>query len=124
MSLTDLLPESATADIVDAIASGGMLSLDPGRPLPIRSDVTASRYVTGAAFSPAGDVLAVRTYAEIYRFRWPVGDTPEQIGEACFLGDAEPQGEAIGFRGDAEDWLVLTSESHIEQAGYLRAVRC
>lgn len=119
-----LLFEIPAADIIDAIASGGMLSLGPGRPLSIWPDVTASRYVTGAALSPGGDVLAVRTYAEIYRFLWPIGDTPEQIGEACFLGDAEPQGEAIGFRGDAEDWLVLTSESHIKQAGFLRAVRC
>ncbi len=116
--------EIPAADIVDTIGSGEMLSLGVGRPLPIHPDVVASRYVTGAALSPRGDVLAVRTYAEIYRFRWPIGDTPEQLAEPCFLGDAEPQGEAIGFRGDAADWLVLTSESHIGQAGYLRAVLC
>ena len=46
------------------------------------------------------------------------------MAEACFLGTGEPQGEAIAFRPEADDWLVLTSESHSDKAGFLQAVRC
>ena len=112
------------ADIAASIAGGPMLTLGPGRQLPIGPDPRAGRIATGAALSPAGDILAVRTYSEIYRFRWPMGDTPDQVAEACFLGTGEPQGEAIAFRSDGDDWLVLTSESHSDQAGFLQAVRC
>jgi hypothetical protein len=118
------LYEIPAVDIAAAIGRAVVLTLGPGRQLPIGPDPRAGRIVTGAALSPAGDVLAVRTYSEIYRFRWPMGDEPEQVAEACFLGTGEPQGEAIAFRPEADDWLVLTSESHSDQAGFLQAVRC
>ena len=111
-------------DIVSAIGTGGVLTLGASRQLPIGPDPRAGRLATGAALSAAGDVLAVRTYSEIYRFRWPMADAPEQVAEACFLGTDEPQGEAIAFRADTDDWLVLTSESHSDKAGFLQAVRC
>ncbi len=111
-------------DIAAAIGGGGILTLGASRQLPIGPDPLAGRIVTGAALSPAGDVLAVRTYSEIYRFRWPIGDTPEQVAEACYLGTDEPQGESIAFRADADDWFVLTSESHVGEPGFLQAVRC
>ena len=53
-----------------------------------------------------------------------MAEAPEQVAEACFLGTDEPQGEAIAFRADTDDWLVLTSESHSDKAGFLQAVRC
>ena len=89
--------------------------LAAGRRLPIQ-------LATGAALNPAGDVLAARTYSEIYFFRWPIADQPEQVAEACFLGDAEPQGEAIAFQDDGR--LVLSSESTTKRTGHLQVVRC
>ncbi len=111
-------------DIAAAIVDGVMLTLAPGIQLPIGPDPRAGRIATGAALSPAGDVLAVRTYSEIYRFRWPIDGAPEEVAEACFLGTGEPQGEAITFRPGADDWMVLTSESHTDKPGFLQAVRC
>lgn len=101
---------------------GGILTLAEGRRLPIRPDQALRRLVTGAALNSGGDVLAVRTYSEIYFSRWPVSGQPQQVAEACFLGDVEPQGEAIAFRDDG--WLVLTSESWPRRPGYLQVVRC
>jgi hypothetical protein len=116
--------EIPAVDIASAIATGGVLTLGASRQLPIGPDQRAGRLATGAALSAAGDVLAVRTYSEIYRFRWPMAEAPEQVAEACFLGTDEPQGEAIAFRADTDDWLVLTSESHSDKAGFLQVVRC
>ncbi|MDG2040676.1 MAG: hypothetical protein P8J30_09360 [Ilumatobacter sp.] len=116
--------EIPAVDIQTAISTEGMLTLGASLQLPIGPDPRAGRIATGAALSAAGDVLAVRTYSEIYRFRWPIGDAPEQIAEACFLGTDEPQGEALAFRADTDDWFVLTSETHTDQAGFLQAVRC
>ena len=120
--LTTWLFEIPAADVAAAVVGGGLVTLAEGRRLPIRPDPAPRRLVTGAALNAGGDVLAVRTYSEIYFFRWPVSDPPEQVAEACFLGDAEPQGEAIAFRDDG--WLVLTSESWWRRPGYLQAVRC
>jgi len=121
-SLTTWFFEIPAADVATAVMSGGTLTLAAGRRLPIRPDPLVSRLVTGAAINAGGDLLAVRTYSEVYFFRWPVADPPEQVAEACFLGNAEPQGEAIAFRDDG--WLVLTSEVRNGRPGYLQAVRC
>lgn len=74
---------------------GGILTLAEGRRLPIRPDQALRRLVTGAALNSGGDVLAVRTYSEIYFSRWPVSGQPQQVAEACFLGDVEPQGRRL-----------------------------
>ena len=122
LSLTTWLFEIPAADVATAVRSGERLMLPAGRRLPIRPDPLMGRLVTGAAINAGGDLLAVRTYSEIYFFRWPVADPPEQVAEACFLGNAEPQGEAIAFRDDG--WLVLTSEVRGGRPGSLQAVRC
>jgi hypothetical protein len=116
--------EIPAVDIQTAIGTDRLLTLGTSVQLPIGPDARAGRIATGAALSAAGDVLAVRTYSEIYRFRWPIGDGPEQVAEACFLGTDEPQGEAIAFRTDSDDWFVLTSETHSDKAGFLQTVRC
>ena len=107
--------EIPAADVATAVVDGGGLTLAAGRRLPIR-------LATGAALNPDGDVLAARTYLQVHFFRWPVADPPEQVAETCFLGDAEPRGEAIAFQDDGR--LVLTSESTTERPGYLQVVRC
>ena len=114
--------EIPASDIATAVIGGGTLTLAAGRQLPIRPNPLVSRLVTGAAVNPGGDVLAVRTYSEIYFFRWPVAGPAEQVAAVCFLGDTEPQGEAVAFRDDG--WLVLTSEVRDGLPGYLQAVRC
>ena len=112
---TTLLFEIPAADVATAVVDGGMLTLAAGRQLPIR-------LATGAALNLNGDVLATRTYSEVYFFRWPVADRAGQVAEACFLGDSAPQGEAIVFQDDGR--LVLTSESTAERPGHLQVVRC
>ena len=121
-SRTTWLFEIPAADVVTAVVSGEMQTLAAGHRLPITPDPDAGRLVTGATLNPDGDILAVRTYSEIYFFHWPVTDQPEQVTEACFLGNAEPQGEAIAFQDDGR--LVLTSESTTERPGHLQVVWC
>lgn len=114
-SRTTWLFEIPAADVATAVVDGKMLTLGAGRQLPIR-------LATGAALNADGDVLAARTYLQIHFFYWPVADQPEQVAEACVLGDAEPQGEAIAFQNDGR--LVLTSESTTQRPGHLQVVRC
>ena len=114
--------EIPAADVRIAALDGGMQTLAAGRPLPIEPDPSVGRLVTDVALNSDGNVLAVRTYSEIYFFRWPVTEQVEQVAEACFLGELEPQGEGVAFRDDGR--LVLTSESTPEGAGYLQVVRC
>lgn len=96
--------EIPASDVAAAIGGGEVLTLREGLRLPISPDDVSRRYATGAALSSEGDLLAVRTYSEIYFFRWPVVERSEEAAEACFLGDAEPQGEAIAFRDDGAGW--------------------
>ena len=121
-SRTTWLFEILAGDVGTAVVDGGMLTLGAGRRLPIRPDPVVGRLVTGAALNPDGDTLAVRTYSEIYFFRWPVSDPPELAADVCFLGELEPQGEAVAF--DEDGRLTLTSESRVQEPGYLRTVRC
>ena len=115
--------EIAARDIVHALAGGSRpLMLTEARELPIHPDLDARRYATGASLDADGAVLAVRTYSEIFFFRWPLADPPRPAAATCVLGNAEPQGEAVAFRDDG--WLALTSESHTERLGMLRVVRC
>ena len=58
----------SASDIVHAIDTGGRLTLDEARALPVHPDRAARRYGTGATIDSVGAVLAVRTYSEIYFF--------------------------------------------------------
>ena len=94
--------------------SRGTLAIDPA-PL-------IGKVVTGAAFSPSGRILAVRTYTEIYLYT--VGEDGELLPPAvpCFVGIIEPGGEAVDFLD--EETLVLTSEWSRGQQGTIYRVRC
>ena len=79
----------------------------------------------GAAVSPDGKTLAVRTYYEVFFFglvseggqsRW------RDLQRPCALGDAEPQGEAIDYL-DANT-LILTSERSRGRPGTIHRLQC
>jgi hypothetical protein len=93
--------------------------------LPVRMDHEVARLVTGAAFSPDGRTLAVRTYHEVFFFRPSArGAAPgwELSAPPCFLGNAEPQGEAIDYLSD--DTLLLTSERSRGRAAQMHRLQC
>ena len=96
------------------IKSAGTLPIDPVFPL--------GRVVTGAAYSPSGVTLAVRTYTEIYLFTKHSDGSLTPPDAACFLGFIEPVGEAVDFLD--EETMVLTSEWSRGQEGTIYRVRC
>jgi hypothetical protein len=78
--------------------------------------------VTGAAISPDGRRVALRTYGDV-RFSELLPDgTLAPSGRACDVRGHEPQGEAIAFLD--EHRLVLTSEASRSGPGPIHLVRC
>lgn len=92
--------------------------------LPIAAIRRLDRFVTGAAISPDGRRVALRTYGEIYFFeRGRNGAlTLPATPLACSLGGIDVQGEGVDWL-DAER-LVLTSEAAIRPSGTISVVRC
>ena len=90
--------------------------------LSIVPQPTMGRWVTGAAFSPSGNRLVVRTYTELYFLRPQKDGRFRPDGPACWLGAVEPQGEAVGFLDERR--VVLTSESLPNQLGPVLRVSC
>jgi len=84
-------------------------------------DQSVRRLATGAAFSPSGEWLAVRTYTEIFFYRW-IDGRAVFVPPICQLGFREPQGEAVDFLD--EDTLVLTSEARGTFRGPITVVSC
>jgi hypothetical protein len=83
------------------------------------------RWVTSAALSPDGMTLAVRTYSEIYFYaveNGPQGRRWRDLKRPCFLGDVEPQGEAIDYLDS--NTLLLASETSQGRQGTLHRVQC
>lgn len=113
-------------DVERAIASGDVLTAEPRGNTGIVPDAQISRLVTGAAVSPDGMTLAVRTYNEIFFYRAEVGDAGaprwRDLARPCSLGDAEPQGEGIDYL-DAHT-LLLTSETSFGRKGTIHRVTC
>ncbi len=90
--------------------------------LPVVPQRALGRLVTGAAISPSGERVVIRTYTELFFFH-RLDDrrlTPE--GSPCWLGTLEPQGEGVAFLDDRT--LVLTSEGVMGQPGAIHRVRC
>jgi hypothetical protein len=116
----------SSAGIAGAIASGSVLTADHHGDTGIEPDPGVGRYVTGAAVSPDGTEIAVRTYNEVFFFeaveggqggtRWRDRERP------CFLGYVEPLGEAIDYL-DGET-LVLTSERGLLRPGPIHRLQC
>ena len=97
----------------------GSLRLAPWLTLDPAYQRALGRQVTGAAVSPDGNQLVIRTYAEILFFALDRNGA-RPIG-GCWLGGWE-QGEAVDFLDDST--LVLTSESAFGRDGRISKVRC
>lgn len=91
------------SDAFTASAGSGSQAM-PIATLPIDSSSAENR-VTGAALSPDGRTLAVRTRRAVYLFDV---DEWERAPRVCRVAGSQPQGEAVAWR-DAGT-LVLTSE--------------
>jgi hypothetical protein len=94
--------------------------------LAMRTGLLTGRLVTGAALSPDGTLLVVRTYVSIHLFRLAGDSLPAPLTgpSGLTIPVVEAQGEAVAF--DGADRLVLTSErgsSHHTLLTRLRLVR-
>ena len=118
---TPWLFQISAEEVASAVGRAEPLTLALGRRLPIELKSWRDQ-TTGASLNWTGDVLAVRTYSQIYFFRWPISAEPEQVAKPCFLGDLARQGEAIVFREDGR--LLLTSETTVSRRGHLHTVGC
>lgn len=89
---------------------GGAVVFEPALPLPVTIDLVRGRLVTGAALSPDGGVLVVRTYVSLHFFGRgdEAFDVPLTPPEGIPIPVVEAQGEAVAFDGPGR--LVLTSE--------------
>lgn len=112
----------AAGDVNLAIADGETVNAQMVGTLALSPRASAGRLVTGAAISPAGDAMVVRTYLELYFYRREPTGRLTLAGAPCFLGPVEPQGEAVDYL-DAET-LVLTSEAGAGRPGTIYRVRC
>ena len=109
--------------VAGAIRSGAVLTAELLGDTGITSNPSIGRLVTAAAVSPDGTTLAVRTYNEVFFFGAGVdGRGWKDLGRPCFLGPAEPQGEAIDYLDDQT--LVLTSERGARLPGVIHRLQC
>jgi hypothetical protein len=113
------------ADIARGIMSGDVLAARYQGDTGIMPNQGLGRWVTAAAISPDGTTLAVRTYSEIFFYSAETranGRRWRNLNRPCFLGDVEPQGEAIDFLD--ENTLLLASETSQGRPGTLHRVQC
>jgi hypothetical protein len=92
------------------------------RELDITPMRLVGRWVTGAAMSPDGGRMVIRTYTELFFYQFDAAGRLTLLGEPCFLGAEEPQGEGVDFL-DGET-LVLTSEAVPGRPRPITVVRC
>jgi hypothetical protein len=73
--------------------------------------------VTGADITPAGDVIALRTYFTVFLYPRTAGSTVAQAftQPACqgAASPAEPQGEAVGFTRSGRGYVTLSEGAHV-----------
>jgi hypothetical protein len=110
--------------VARAITSGELLTAESAGNTGITPDNRIGRLVTGAAVSPGGKTLAVRTYNEVFFFSPADGQAGRwrDLRRPCSLGNAEPQGEAIAYLDD--ETMLLTSETARGIAGMIHRLRC
>ena len=99
-----------------------VVAASPLQQLPIAPFAAVGRLVTGAAIRPDGELVAIRTYTEIYTFVAGAGGLLSPSGwPVCNVTGLEPQGEAIDFLDDST--FVLTSEAASIGRGLIHTVR-
>jgi hypothetical protein len=94
-----------TSDLITATDFGELSSFGGG----------LANYVTGAAISPDGNEIMVRTYTAVYYWRREAG---QSIPDALQFGTRrtlvtrlEPQGEAICFDKDAKGFFTISEKA-------------
>jgi len=112
----------AAATVAQALGSKEVVTAEFRGNTGIAPRAPTGRLVTGAALSPDGRTLAVRTYHEVFFYQALAGGSWQDLMRPCSLGDAEPQGEGIDYL-DAKT-LILTSETSYGHSGTLHRVRC
>ena len=113
------------ADVARALTSREVLTARFEGESGISPDQGLGRWVTAAAMSPDGTTLAVRTYSEIFFYTLeagPKGDHWRDLRRPCFLGEVEPQGEAMDYLD--ENTLIIGSETSQGRQGVLHRVQC
>ncbi|MBL0179690.1 MAG: hypothetical protein IPP98_11270 [Gemmatimonadetes bacterium] len=92
--------------------------------LPIVANAGTGRLITGAALSPDGTTLMVRSYRDLFPFRvLPTGKlAPLGKPTACDILGKEPQGEGISWLNPTT--MVLTSERGLMKSGTVFVVSC
>jgi len=113
------------ADVERAVTLDEVLTATNEGDTGISPDQGLGRWVTAAAMSPDGRTLAVRTYSEIFFYALeitPQGDRWRDLHKPCFLGDLEPQGEAIDYLDDKT--LLIGSETSDGRQGVMHRVQC
>jgi hypothetical protein len=101
--------------------SGGKFLAEPAGALPIEAGAFGA-LVTDAAVSPAGNLVAVRTYFAVFFFRLTPQRTLRPLGVGCDTAGLQLQGEGISWLSERD--LVLTSESGFGRPGTLVVMRC
>ena len=92
--------------------------IDPG----IQRLRMLGRWVTGAAISPSGKRVVLRTYTELFFYTYDESGSLMPQGDPCFIGASEPQGEGVDFLD--ENTVILTSETLPGRPGPITLVRC
>ena len=85
---------------------------------PLIGDTSA----TGGDISPAGDLIAIRSYDSVYAWRRPVGTTVEEAFATapCSLPvRAEAQGEAFAFFSDGTGYFTLSEGTNEQLSRYV-----
>jgi hypothetical protein len=91
--------------------------------LEVETGAVTGRLVTGAALSPDGTFLVVRTYVSLHFFRMRGDSLPSPLNprHGITIPVIEPQGEGVCFEGP--DRLVLTSEQGNASRGTIVRLR-
>jgi len=90
--------------------------------LSIAPSFFLGRTATGAAISPSGTRMVVRTYTQLYFYTVTRDGHLTPDGAPCSVGGLALVGEAVDFVDD--EMLVLTSESVVGHPGEIHTVRC
>ncbi len=105
-------------------ATGTTITAAVSDSLPIEQYQRLDRLVTGAAISPDGRRLVVRTYTELFFFEIARnGDRRlSRMGRPCWIGLQQIQGESVDFLDD--EWVVSTSEAVLGRPGTVVKANC
>ena len=85
---------------------------------PLIGDTSA----TGGDISPAGDLIAIRSYDSAYAWRRPVGTTVQEAFATapCSLPvRTEAQGEAFAFFSDGTGYFTLSEGTNEQLSRYV-----